>query len=318
MKLKKEHIVLAAIILCLSLYLVFQKTDKTGYSLPDMPKMNSKEISKIEIIKEDDTIMLNRSDNSWSVTDERYSADSDKIGEMLDIISDLKLTALVSESGNFGRYDLNDDKKIHVNAWSKDLLKRSFDIGKAASTNRHTFVRIDNDGKVYHAQKNFRNTFDQPVTALRDKTVLSFNTSDIQEIALTKQNKQILLSLKQAPVEESVDEEEKAPLPEPAWHYADGGEAEKSKVDQLLSKLSVLKCESYTEGKKIQDFSNVEPIYSVKLKGSEEYTMSVFSKTDEDSTGYSGVSSQNKYPFILKDSQAETIMKIFDQKEDKS
>jgi len=335
MKVKKEYIVLAAIILCLSLYLVFQKTDKTGYSLPDIPDISKKEISKIEInIASGESITLNKVDNKWTIAPKDYQADSGKVESILDIINDLTLTALVSESENFVRYDLGDDKKINVNVWEGTTLLRSFDIGKTASTNRHTFVKIEGDNRVFHARENFRNKFKLTIEKLRDKTVLSFNDADIQELSVTNKGKTLTLAISQIPVEVSADpgniqdkkpgknkdkKEEKTPAEtQPVWQDQDGNQADKSKVDRLLSSLSKLKCESYIEGKEKKDFKDMEPIYTVKLKGPEEYSLTVFAgyneKDDKDVTGYPSISSQNAHPFILADFRADNIMNGLEDK----
>ncbi len=331
MKIKKEYIVLAAIILCLSLYLVFQKTDKTGYNLPDIPDISKKEISKIEInITAKEPITLNKADNKWTIAPKDYPADSGKVESIIDIINDITLTALVSESKNFVRYDLGDDKKINVNAWEGTTLLRSFDIGKTASTNRHTFVKIKDDNRVFHARENLRNKFDLTVDKLRDKTVLSFNDADIQELSVTNKGKTLSLAISQIPVEVSADpgnkpdnksdknkdkkEEKTPPETQPVWQDQDGNQADKSKVDRLLSSLSKLECESYLKGKAKKDFADMEPIYTVKLKGPEEYSLTIFAKNDEDETGYPSISSHNAYPFMLAGFQADNIMNGLEDK----
>lgn len=325
MKIKMEYLVLAAIIVCLSLYLVFQKSDETGYRLPDIPDIHKKEISKVEIkIASEEPLVLHKEDNTWMIAPMDYPADSGKVESMLDVMDELTLTALVSESENYGRYDLGDDKKINVKAWAKDTLIWSFDIGKAASTFRHTFVRIGEDKRVYHAQENFRSKFDLSIEKLRDKTVLSFNESDIQKLAVTNKGKVLQLAMNQIPVEVSTDEgrqsgdqkeEEKAP-PEtqPVWQDQDGNRTEKSKVDKLLSNLSKLTCESYIAGKGKKDFADMKPIYTVTLTGPEEYSLTVFEKADKDANGYPAISSQNEYPFMLAGFRADNIMSGLEDK----
>ena len=51
MKIKKEYIILAAIILALALYLYFHEEQRTLYQLPVLPEVSAKDISKIEIDK---------------------------------------------------------------------------------------------------------------------------------------------------------------------------------------------------------------------------------------------------------------------------
>ena len=51
MKIKKEYIVLVIIILALSAFLFFRKTDRTLYELPRISEASKKDITKIEITK---------------------------------------------------------------------------------------------------------------------------------------------------------------------------------------------------------------------------------------------------------------------------
>ena len=89
-----------------------------------------KEISKVEISKQDTTIVLNRKDNSWQIMPQEYPADANQVESMLDVIEKLSLTALVSESKDYKRYQLEEDNKLIVKAWSGDTLRREFEIGK--------------------------------------------------------------------------------------------------------------------------------------------------------------------------------------------
>ena len=45
MKIKKEYIILALIIIALSVYLVMRRGDRTLYELPDLPQVSQKEIT---------------------------------------------------------------------------------------------------------------------------------------------------------------------------------------------------------------------------------------------------------------------------------
>ena len=68
-------------------------------------------ISEKEILN-----VLNKKGNNWYVSPEGYPVDSGKIKTMLDVIENLTVTAMVSESKNYDRYDLSDDKKITIKA----------------------------------------------------------------------------------------------------------------------------------------------------------------------------------------------------------
>ena len=88
---------------------------------------------------------------------------------MLNVFESLALTALVSESKDYNRYDLNAEKRITVKAWQQETLKRNFDIGKAAPSFRHTFVKIGDESRVFHASANCCNrpVFSVPRIAVR-------------------------------------------------------------------------------------------------------------------------------------------------------
>ena len=170
MKIKKEYIILAIIIIALSVYLVMRRGDRTLYELPEIPEISQKEITRLQITKGKTVIDLNKKDNRWYIAPQEYPADDNKVKNMLDNIEKLTLTALVSESKNYNLYDLSGEDRINVKAWQGDSLKRDIDVGKTASSYRHTFVKMAGDDRVFHARGNFRNTFDFSVDDLRNKT----------------------------------------------------------------------------------------------------------------------------------------------------
>jgi hypothetical protein len=312
MKIKIEYLILAAIILGLSLYLILQKPYRSQYRLPEVPEVSRKDISKIEISKKDTPIVLSKRDNSWQIAMKGYPADGNKVRNMLDIIEELTLTALVSESKNYERYELNEDNRIIVKAWSGDELRRKFEVGQVATSLRHTFVKLADDHRVYHARGDLRNRFDQTVETLVDRTVLSFEQGEIQEIRITKGEQSIVFGQKQLPEEVTASQEAQtqspqSPKAQTVWQSADGRKGDESKISPLLTILSNLSCEQYIGDRKKDDFT--KPIYTIHLLGSKEYTLSIFAKKNKDVTNYPSISSENDYPFLLPEWLANNIMK---------
>lgn len=119
MKLKKEYFILAAILVALILYLALHRSNRTHYQLPELSEVTGKHISKLEITTAGNSIIFNQKDNTWNIEPNGYRADSTKVKNILNVIEKLKLTALVSESKNYIRYDLSNDKNIHVKAWQE-------------------------------------------------------------------------------------------------------------------------------------------------------------------------------------------------------
>lgn len=316
MKVKKEYSILVVIMVALVLYLVLRQQEKTHYRLPELPRVAGTEISKIEISKADTSIVLSKKDNTWYIDPKGYSADNRKIKEMLANIEKLTLTALVSESKNYSRYHLGNDKKITVRAWAGDNLRREFEVGKTAPSFRHTFVKIAGDDRVYHARDNFRGKFDQTAEDLWDRTVLSFERTEIEGIQITRGEQSIILSRKQIPVEISTDQKPEVESPPPSkleivWENPDGKKGDQSTINRLLATLSNLRCEKYLEGRKKDEFAN--PIYTLTLKGAQEHSLSIFGKPDKEAKSYPAISSQSGFPFLLSDGQAKGIMKNPDE-----
>jgi Domain of unknown function (DUF4340) len=308
MKIKKEYIILAVLIVALSLYLLLHKRDRTQYELPVLQGLPAAHINKIEIAKPGDSvIVLERKDDRWLISPGSYPADSGKVSVLLETIENLSLSALVSESKSYERYGLSGSDKIGVKAWTDNELKRDFEVGKEASSFQHTFVKIAGDDRVFQARENFRGRFDQTLDSLRDKTVLKFEPLEVESIEVRDAQKTVTFVRKSVPVEVSAGQKSKAPSTggEVVWESSEGS-ADEAKLTQLLTSLSALKCKGYIYDRKKNDFKN--PVYSLKLKGSEVYSLSLFSEDDKNKSDYLGVSSQNDSPFLLPKNQAARIM----------
>lgn len=310
MKSKKEYLILTAILLVLVLYLLLHQSDRSLYQLPEMPDLSEKEITRLEIKTPAETIELKKEAGQWVIQPQGYKAADNKIDKMLDSIKNFKLTAMVSESENYTRYQLAEGEKITVKTWADGEPVRSFAVGKAAPSQRHTFVKLMDDPNVYHARNNFRRNFDQSLSDLRDKTVLALETEDIQAIEINRPDRQLKITRTQTKPEVAVSADEpeaseKAPE-KPVWQDTEGNEVEASGVADLLNSLSELECKSFINDREKSDFS--DPIYGVTLSGPETHSLSIFEKTAEDDNTYPAVSSDSKYPFNLSARKAETIM----------
>ena len=313
MKLKKEYTFLAVLIVALCLYLLFHERDRTQYELPVLQEVPAAEITKIEISKPDGTtIVLERKDDRWIISPEAYPAEAGKISVMLESVGNLTLTALVSESKSYERYGLGKEEKIGVKAWAGKELKRDFEVGKAASSFQHTFVKMAGDDRVFHARENLKGRFDQTVDGLRDKTVLKFVPAEVQSIELSDGKKTVTLARKPVPVDVGAGEEKEAPSPQPqaVWESPEG-KVNESKVTELLSALSNLKCRAYIYDRKRSDFK--DPVYTIKLKALEEHALSFFAKDEKNKNDYPATSSQNDSAFLLSEYQANRIMVPADQ-----
>ena len=311
MKVKKEYLILILIIIGLSAYLLMRSSDRTLYQLPELEALQQSEISKIEVKKDDESLILKKRDNQWYLEPAGYLADKTKVNEMLNVFEALALTALVSESKDYSRYDLDAEKRISVKAWQQSTLKRNFDVGKAASSFRHTFVRFNGDSRVFHARDNFRSKFDFTKEDLRDKTVLSFKVPDIQQVEVIKDALSMKLVRSKAPVtpvagQQQIENTAPATDVKLEWQTEDGQKGNDSKLNQLLTTLGDLKCADYINDRQKDTFS--APIYAVKLKGMQDHQLEIFAKLQTDDQKYPAISSGSNYPFWLTDNKIQQIM----------
>jgi hypothetical protein len=318
MRIKKETIILLLVIIALTLYLVLHKSNRTRYQLPVLSKVTEKDITRLEIQQSGKTIALSKKDNKWFIAPKDNLADATVIDRMLDVIGGLTLTALASESENYQRYDLEADKKITVKAWTGKTLSREFDIGKPVPTYQHTFVHLINDPNVYHADGNFRNTFDKTVENLRDKIVLSFEKNQVQNLSLSRGKTTAAFVLNAIPEKTDKDKNpagnektKEQPKVKMEWQTVDGKKADEATIDGLLGVLERLKCDAYQDTKTKNDFQN--PSYEIDLKGSLTATLSIFDKSDQTGDKYPAISSQNHYPFFLSEYQGKNIVEKIDK-----
>lgn len=309
MKIKVEYVILLAVIGLLSLYLLLHKTDKTHYQLPVLPPVTVDNLSKLTITRAEDTLTLAKAGDRWEITPQRYPITPSRIEDMLSVIKGLELTAMVSESKNYDRYDLQPDKRIHVQAWRGDTLERDFEIGKAASSFRHTFVKVAGDDRVYHARENFRSKFEQTVESLHDKQVLAFAADTIQAIKLTQGDTTTLISRTQAPVEVTPgtqDQPATDQASEPLWQTPQGVKMDTAKIKTLLNTLARLNCDKYLYDQPKDNLQN--PVFTLTLQGLQEYTLELFARQDGETGPYPALSSENAFPFLLPENRVKNIM----------
>jgi hypothetical protein len=306
MKAGKEIAILIFVIAVLAFYISSEKGDKTHYELPSVEELNTDDISGIKLLKEGSEILMIRKNDTWLAGPQEYTADSLLIAGMLDKVSGIRLTALASESRNYSLYELDAKKSIVVEVLKGDTLLRKLAIGKPASSYNHTFVLLDDDYRVYHAQGNIRNDFDKSVADLRDKNVLTIE-EDIAELTLRKGKDEITIIRAVEPVSVDVNEkdgQQKAEDAGPKWTTADGKSVKSGDVDDIIKTLSSFDCESFIENKKKEDLFS--PVYTVHLVGSKTYSLSFFEKENDK---YPALSSENDYPFLVPSWKADKIMK---------
>ncbi len=326
MNFKKEYVILPVIIIALSIYLYVHKKDSTYYSLPEIKKTDIKNISKITIMRSGKNFEIVKNRDFWQVGEKKYRADNEKIAGMLDIIKNLTLTSLISESKTYTRFDLDKNNRIAVKAWNKEKKAREFSIGKSAPTYRHTYITLKSNGNIYMAQGDLKRYFDYSVNQLRDKKVLTLTPDTIDKLSiLTDQDK---IEIVKTSVK--VKEEEKAKTKELiatiaknnkqvkvddfvlVWRTQNGKEIVQETVTSLLKTMSNLECSRYLEEKDIKIY--LKPLNTIKCSDKKrEYSLKIFKNINKESKELVGISSEKKYPFLISEYSGENLIKLMDK-----
>lgn len=313
MKLKKEYLILVLVIVALALYVGLRDKGTSHDDLIQPEVLEESRIDRIVIASPEATLDLVKKDEQWTLLPQGYPADKAKVSNMLNTIAKLKLTALVSESANYERYDLTDSEKVAVRAFSGDTLVREFNIGQSAPTFKHTFVTLAGDPNVYHAQGAFKMSFDQTFEDMRDKKVMTFDQAAITGVEIQKGDQTLeAVRMEIAPPEPGQAEETKAPAaPKTEWRTPQGERLDQKALESLMGSLSNLQCKEFVNERSKEDFSSA--LWSVTFKdGAGAYTLSLFAKQNEDDMSFPAVASTNPHVFTLPESQVETFEKQID------
>lgn len=160
---KKEYLILIGVIVLACVYLFTREDSRDHYTLPEIEKIDTSKLTSITIHKENEIILFQKETNEWTVTNEKLPTDKGSIQDMLDTFKTFKLTALVSEKKDLQRYELDDVKRVQVElkADTKTVFKLA--IGKMAPGFNHTFVMVNDDTNIYHANGSFRGHFNRSV-----------------------------------------------------------------------------------------------------------------------------------------------------------
>ncbi|MEJ2685248.1 MAG: DUF4340 domain-containing protein [Candidatus Sulfobium sp.] len=304
MKLKKEYIVLAVLVVALSVYLIAHKQGRLHYKLPRLEQLKRKDITKLAVKNGVSEVTLQRKDGKWVILPEKFPADGSIADEMAEEISTLNLAALAGGAGFESVYGLGSSGAIAVSAYHGDKLLRSFEVGKPSSSGRLTFVKLRGDDRVYYARGNLRETFDKGTKDLRDKTVLSFHDR-ITGITIEEgRNREVFVKAPPKAIGKTGNGKKGAT---PKWLTAAGTKADGGKLDEIITTLSDLSCEGFVPSKTKKDFAH--PTYIITLRGVEAYSLSLFRKEGDK---YPALSSQSDYPFYLRNWQVETLLKDLD------
>jgi hypothetical protein len=136
MKIKIEYVVLGALIVGLVLFMALRSGDRVQYRMPQIAAVEGEAINRITIEGGEGTVELEKRENAWRIQPQGWPADTAQVSQMVNAIADFSLTALVSEAGNYARYELDEGGRLRIRAFGGEGVLREFDLGKPDDARR--------------------------------------------------------------------------------------------------------------------------------------------------------------------------------------
>lgn len=303
MKIKKEYILLFLIIAVLVLYIAFRNENRVQYEIPEVAELKQESISSIVVQHSDEEVVLIKENDQWLIGSDKYIADSYKIEKMIHFLQKPVLITVVSDSKDYMRYGLDDKNRVTVKALSGENQQRLVEIGYHTDVRNYTFIKLENDHRVYHAREDLRDIFSTDIDDVRDKTVLSPDIDKVDFIQLSKDGKKLTVSKKEVSF---AGEENKNTTGQ--WETDDGEVIEASTMSSLIDDLSKIKCSEYLYDIKEDEMGN--QLYMIIVKDENEHVLTVYPKKEDD---YTAVSSDNPTPFNLYSWRIDNIIEKFDK-----
>lgn len=302
MKIKKELIILPAVILILVLVLVLSNPDKNiKYKVPLIDSIPEDSIDKIELGAL--TMVKDKALGIWRLSPQNYPVAPMDAQGMINAVKSMKLDNLISEKKAYNRYQLTDNTKLSITVFSNGKSVLKLDIGKYSDQGDHTFIMIDQNPNVYSIKGNIRENFEKEVDDLRDKVVLSFDKQSITEVIFNLDDQNVTAYKDTVPVSES----DASAGTKDVWKIKGDETPVKEKVMQdLLNEFSNLSCDSFLSESNQKDFST--PAGRVTFKGGDrEYSVSMLERQSDNK--HPAISSSSDYQFYIMSWQGSRALK---------
>ena len=258
---------------------------KLEAAIPLFPNFNKDDVVKIEITASGETTTLAHETDQWLVASmDNYPADAEGVADVLDKVTELKTTGLVSENpekqAEFEVDSSGAEAKL-LDA-SGNVLAHLF-LGKTTPGYLSSYVRAAESNKVYVGKGNLKATFDKGTRTWRDRTIFSFNKGDVTHLTIKSEEEQIELQM---------DAESKWQMTKP-----EAFPALEAELDALLDSLSELDTDDFAEATDLSEYELDPPKSSVLAKLNDGSTRLLLIGKEEGGKHY--VKREDKDPIFM-------------------
>ncbi|GEM_PF-1090295 len=236
------------------LYIPYKEKSEQVQAFPEFsPDM----AARIEICRGEYKAELVKRDGQWIVaTEGDYPADEEGINEGLDMVKGLPATELISRNPEQrDRFELTDEKGVRVKILSSDSRPiAEFLIGKQGSAYNSYYFRKAGEDNIYLAYEDLLDTFNREHDTWRDRSIFDFEKEEAREISIQSEQGEIILTKN---------------LEKDTWELLEGEnriQAKKWTVDDMVSTLSRLKTQEFSELKDLKKIGLHDPKKRITVK----------------------------------------------------
>ncbi len=291
----KKIVISVSIIAVLVLYIIIANM-RHSPDIPTLPRIDAA-ADEILINREAGVVRLFKKDGKWAAGEKAYPADAKQVEEIEKRFKDMRLTDLISSKGYYAKYDLTPDKYVEVILKKGETILRRFKIGKKSSTNRHTFVKIDDRPEIYLAEGTFDIVLNKALDDFRDREILKISRDAVSSFSVEYQGMTYAFSRTKAEKKEKgADIKGGRQAKDPSWgdwtcRGYEGVKLNASTVDSLLQTLDPLRASSFPD---VSKEALTRRVCTVQVKAYDRDIMLTVYKNEDK---YSAATSESPYVF---------------------
>jgi len=260
---------------------------------------------EIYIKGKDITLNMVRKEDIWYINEQAYPGDAELIGSIERKARDFKLLDLVSDKGYYDKYDLTDEKGVSVIIKGKGKLLRKLLIGKAGSTNNHSYLKVGDRNEVYLASGIMKNDFTRPVGDLRNKVIFNIRKPDVKEFSINYGGKNFNFLLNPSKNEKgNTGTDNKNPDSEWICRGYEKVKLNNAAISSIIQLFSPLKAAEFPENMEKKNAGKVLCRVTIPY-GDKKIELEIYSSKFKDM--YCASSTESKYVFTIGSWQTEKL-----------
>jgi hypothetical protein len=180
-----RNLLIIFLILAVIVYFFFTRKDtiNTQNVNEKLFTADSSKIDKIEIKKTGETIVLEKVNGQWTMSQPvSYPADTNAITPILANLAHFKISSIASENPEKFSIYLDSANHTLVSTYQDGKLLGTFEIGKSAASYQNSYVKKPDENKIYIAENLSNANFLKAAKDFRSKLIFSIPATSITKI----------------------------------------------------------------------------------------------------------------------------------------